>query len=349
MGSFLCQPDRRSDLSKWGKAVIERILSILQNSKVDFNSVEKSRFTVNAEVLKTWAEQNETTFLQLADKYLSESPQHHQTLNIFSDDILCLLLRFQPDKAMKYYRQWKSESSKTVDSTNYGVDPFLARLWKVEDCNSCQHRDLRCKLLDECLNDEEIMFMTLAALAGGGEEELWNLVIQEYLVSPYAKERNLGISILPWFGTCEAIKQLEQLKSSDSSKWARDHATWAYEVAQQERSCREVYREALQTRDLFQISAAFERMRPALTSTARWWHREINETEFSKELPDCNSKLLALVERFWHRWGNSRKTKCNFEVFNRKLREYCRGERFLAGRTPRIAPWWKPTSDYDSL
>ena len=72
---------------------------------------------------------------------------------------------------------------------------------------------------------------------------------QKYLVSPYAKERNLGVSILPWFGTDEAIEKLDQLKSEDSSRWVRGHAAWAYEVAQQERSCREVYREALQTRE----------------------------------------------------------------------------------------------------
>ena len=77
-----------------------------------------------------------------------------------------------------------------------------------------------------------------------------DLVTQEYLVSPYAKERNLGVSILPWFGTDEAIEKLDQLKSEDSSRWVREHATWAYEVAQQERSCQEVYREALQTRSV---------------------------------------------------------------------------------------------------
>ena len=348
-GSFLCQPDRRSDLSRWGKELIERILSILQSSKVDLNSVEELRFTVNPEVLQAWAEQNETTFLQLADKYLSESPQYHQALNIFTDDILCLLLRFQPDKAMRYYRQWKSEGSRTVYSTNYGVETFLARLWKVEDCNSCEHRDLRCKLLDECLNDEEIMFMTLAALAGGGEEELWNLVIQEYLVSPYAKERNLGISILPWFGTCDAIKELERLISDDQSKWVRDHATWAYEVAQQELSCKEVYREALQTRDLFRISAVFEQIKPALLPTARWWHYEIEKEEgLYAESQEVNLKFLALIDRFWYRWGNSAQTKRDIKVFERKLREYCRGEKLPAVQFPRIAPWWKPTSDRES-
>lgn len=348
VGSFLCQPDRRSDLSRWGKKLMGRMFSILQGDGVNRNYVEELRFAVNREVLKIWAEQNEPTFLQLADKYLSESPQYHQALNIFTDDILCLLLRFQPNKAMRYYHQWKTEGGRTVDSTPHGVETFFAQLWQVEDCRLPKHGDLRRKLLEECLNDEDIMFMTLAALAGGGGDELWNLATQEYLVSPYAKERNLGVSILPWFGKDKAIEKLERLKSEDPNRWVRDHATWAYEVAQQERSCREVYREALQTRDLFRISAVFEQMKPALTPTARWWHREIDEKEFSEELQDRNSKLLALLYRFWYRWENSLKMERNIEVFNRKLREYCRGEKLPTIGVPRIAPWWKPASDYDS-
>ena len=66
--------------------------------------------------------------------------------------------------------------------------------------------------------------MTIAALAGGGKEELWNLVTHEFLKSHYAKERNLGISILPWFGTNDSIELLENLKSNDKSWWVRNHA-----------------------------------------------------------------------------------------------------------------------------
>ena len=48
-----------------------------------------------------------------------------------------------------------------------------------------EHRNLRCRLLEECLNDEEIMFMTLVALIGGGEKELWDLATQKYLGCVY--------------------------------------------------------------------------------------------------------------------------------------------------------------------
>ena len=350
VGAFLCRPDQRADLSQWGKELIKWLCSILQGAKVDFDYDREMRFLVNSKVLQTWAEQNTNDFRQLANEYLTElskSPRYGQTLSDFTDNVRCLLLRFQPDKAKQYYHQWNSESFKTVYRTHYGVEASLAQLWKVEYCKSPEHRQFRRELFEECLNDEEIMFMTLAALTEGGQEELWSLVTQEYIKSPYAKERNLGVSILPWFGTDEAIEKLDQLKSEDSSRWVREHATWAYEVAQQERSCQEVYREALQTSDLFRISAVFEQMKPALSPTAQWWHREVEKKEFGEEPQDLDPKLVALVDRFWYRWGNSTQTKRNVEVFGRKLREYCRGEKLSAGSTPRIAPWWKPTFDTD--
>ena len=351
VGSFLCSSDRRDDLSRWGRELITRMCSILQGVEGDSNSVAEKRIEVNSDALRTWAGQDTTNFLQLANEYLtqlSKFPQYNQALSYFTDTIRCLLLRFQPDKAKRYYHQWNAESFKTVYRTHYGVPTLLAQLWKVEYCNSPEHRQFRQELLEECLNDEDIMFMTLAALAEGGRDELWSLVKDEYLESHYAKERNLGISILPWFGTNEAIEKLNQLKSEDSSRWVREHAAWTYEVAQQERSCREVYREALQTRDLFQISAVFEQIKPALSPTVRWWHREIEKEEFGEEPQDIDPKFAALVDRFWSLWGNSEEMKRNIEVFRRKLREYCRGEKFPAGSTPRIAPWWKPTSDFGS-
>ena len=349
VGSFFCSPQRRADLSQWGKELMKRMCLILQDDETNSNSVEELRFTVNPKALETWAAHNTTDFLQLANEYfalLSKSGWYCRGLYDFMDTILCLLLRFQPDRAMKYYHRLKAEGVRTTFFAYGAVETFFAQLWRVEECRLSEHHDLRRKLLEECLNDEEIMFMTLAALVGEGEEELWSLVTEEYLASPYAKERNLGISILPWFGNDKAIEKLEQLKSDDPSQWVRGHAWWAYEVAQQERSCREVYREALQTRDLFRISAVFEQIKPALSPTARWWHGEIEKEEgFHEESLDIDPKLEALHYRFWYRWGQSTKTKSNIEVFGRKLREYCRGEKLPIGPTPRIAPWWKPTSD----
>ena len=347
VGSYLCSPQRRADLSRWGKELMEKMCSILQGDETKRDSAEELRFTVNREVLQTWATHNTTDFLQLANKYfvlLSKSRWYCRSLYSFMDNMLCLLLRFQPTTAMQYYRQLTAEGSRTIFWAYGGVETFLAQLWQVEECRLPEHHILRRELLEGCLNDEEIMFITLAALVGEGEEELWSLLTEKYLASPYAKERNLGVSILPWLGTDEAIEELERLKSDDTSLWVREHAAWTYEVAQQERSCREVYREALQTRDLFRISAVFEQIKPALSPIAQWW-REIEHEELREDLQDIDPKLVALVDRFWYRWGNSQNTKRNIEIFRRKLREYCRGEKLPVGSPPRIAPWWKPSSD----
>ena len=350
VGTFLCRPERRVDLSRWGKELIKWLCSIFQGATEDWDYDQEMRLLVNPKVLQTWAEQNTSDFSELAEEYfieLSKSPRYSEALWEFTDAILCLLLRFEPNKAMKYYHQLKTKVLRITYRAHYGVETFFAQLWHVEDCNLPEHRQLRRKLLEKCLNDEDIMFITLTALAEGGQDELWSLVKDQYLESPYAKERNLGVSILPWFGTDEAIGKLEGLKLNDSSRWVREYAAWAYEAAQQERSCQEVYRKALQTRDLFRISAVFEQIKPALSPAAQWWHK-IEHEEFRKDLQDIDPKLVALVDRFWYWWGRSAQAGSNIEVYGRRLREYCRGEELPAIQLPRIAPWWKPASDFDS-
>lgn len=345
IGSFLCVSNRWEDLSRWGKDLMKWILSILDGDVRDSNSVEEKMFDINREVLQVWAEQNQTDFIYLSEKYLTDlckSPSYQQVLSDFTDVIQCLLLRFQPETVVKSYQQWSAESVRTIHYNQYGIETYLGQLWVVKQCHSSEHIHLRRTLLEECQNDDEIMFMTIAAFTGKGEKELLNLVTEEYLKSQYAKERNLGVSILPWFGTYEVIQLLENLKSNDPSRWVRHHASWAYEVAQQERSCREVYQTALKTNDLFKISAVFEQIKPALTPSARWWHHQIEEEELRSELQDLDPKLLAIIYRFWYRWGKSSKTRRNIEIFGRKLSEYCRGEKLGSGSPPSLTPWWKP-------
>ena len=58
VGSFLCSPKRRADLSRWGKELMELKYSILQGATVNFDYNREMRFLVNREVLRTWAEQD---------------------------------------------------------------------------------------------------------------------------------------------------------------------------------------------------------------------------------------------------------------------------------------------------
>ena len=146
VGSFLCLPDQRDDLMRWGRDLMARMFSILRGTEVDFDYNSEMGFSVNPKILQTWAEQDTTDFLQLASEYLiqlSKFPQYSQVLSDFTNAIHCLLLRFQPDKAKQYYHQWNAESFKTVYLTHYGVLTFIDQLWKVEDCNSPEYRQFR--------------------------------------------------------------------------------------------------------------------------------------------------------------------------------------------------------------
>ncbi len=344
VGSFLCSPDRRTAFSRWGRDLLKTPSSILQGPEGIPGLVAESCFTINRDVLRIWAEQHPDEFLDVAEGFLAavaegflaRRPQHRKVLDL-TDAVLCLLLRFKPSAAMDYYRRWEAENARTYNAT------FLAQLWRVKDCNLPEHRQFRRRLLEESPNDYDIMRMTLAALTEGGKDELWQLATQKYLVSHTAKERNLGVSILPWFGTCAAVQVLKALQANDPSEWVRKHAAWAAEIAQYERSCRKVYREALKTRDLFRISAVLEQLKPALSPIALWWHHVIEEEELGGVPPDSDAKLHALLYQFWYRWGNSHKSNPHREVFgSRRLRDYCRGDELQRGFRPRIAPWWKP-------
>ena len=342
VGSFLCSPDRRTAFSRWGRDLLKNPSSILQGPEGIPNLVAASRFAINRDVLRIWAEQHLDEFLEVAEPFLSQQPLPQGVLIDLTDAVLCLLLRFNPELAMKYYRLWEAENARTVYHTYYRVPTFLAQLWRVKECNLPAHRQFRRSFLEETPNDYNIMCMTLAALAEGGGDELWQLATQEYLASNTAKERNLGVSILPWFGNEAAIALLKRLQSEDPSDWVRRHAKWAYEVAQQEQSCRAVYREALQTRDLLRISAVFEPLKPALSPIALWWHHLIEEEELGDFTSDSDAKLHALLYQFWYRWSNSLKSNPHRDVFDRRLRDYCRGDELQGSIQPKIAPWWEP-------
>ena len=146
VGSFLCSPQRRADLFRWGKELMEKMCSILQGDETNRNSAEELRFTINREVLQTWAIHNTTDFTQLATEYfdlLSKSGWYCRGLYDFMDNILCLLLRFQPITAMQYYRQSTAGGGRIIFRAYGGVESFFAQLWRVEDCNLPEHHVLR--------------------------------------------------------------------------------------------------------------------------------------------------------------------------------------------------------------
>jgi len=146
------------------------------------------------------------------------------------------------------------------------------------------------------------------------QNELWKIAVDDFIRAEVAKDRCLGVSILAWYGTEEACQLLEDLKSSDPSLWVRDHARWAYEVCQQERSCREVYRQILKEDDPMKVSALLQVLKPALTPMAKWWRHSIKDEEVGN-LSD-NPKIRAMLRSFWYHWGNVHKSRT--EVFGRQ-------------------------------
>lgn len=295
------------------------------------------------EALRSWAFNYQKEFHELSEKFLyglqgAYDKEYH--LGSFTDAILRIFLSYEPKRAYEIHMSRQIKHNHINVITYYNTSAFVADLWNSKYCNQPEHKSLRRRLLTECPNDEEIIYVSLAALAEGGEEELWTLVTQDFLKDNLALMRNLGISILPWFSNEENIKLLEEIKKNDPSEWVRIHAKWAYEVAQQEYSCRKVYCKALNEKDPIRVFAYLHQMKPALLPSARWWRYKI-ETEMEFQSKCINKKIKALVTRFWYYWGNNSKTKSDIEAFGRKLTKFCRGELLNREIHPRMAPWWK--------
>jgi hypothetical protein len=334
VGYLLYRSERFDDLKRWGQEWMECLPELARSDQ---------RYAIGGfyriEPLEFWAQRHREVFVELAVKCLTD----FQTVprQPFFIEILCLLLPLEPDLAIEIYRDWGDTDFTYTVMTKYKAPKFLAQLWNVDQCASPTHAKLRRELLEACTNDLDIMYTALAAFEGG-RDELWELAVNDYLQRPLAKERNLAVSILPWFANEDAITVLENLKSNDPSGWVRDHAAWAYEVAQQERSCRDVYRKALRSRDLFEISAMFEQIKPVLLPTTRWWRFQIEEEELGTQPDENQPKLEAAIYQFWYHWYSHSQADFLLSAFDRKLKDWCRGEQLQSTRPPRLAPWWQP-------
>lgn len=303
-----------------------------------------SRFSAYYQ-LKDWADKNEDDFLDLAGTYLEKvqkKPKGHWHLDILTNAILCIYLKYQPLETYDIISSlWGSPFMGTVVRRK-GVPIYVDELWNLERSNKPDHQGLRIKLLQNAKNEKEIMLIVTAALANNALSNLFKMTSEEFLKSTAGKERCLGVSVLAWFGSEEAIQILEQLKYTDPSRWVRNHATWAYEVCQQEKSCRELYRKALRKDDLIQVSAILQQIKPVLIPTAKCWRNKIENEE--NAFIAGNPRKIALLISYWHHWGAS--SSSSTEVLGRKLEEYCRGEKLDTFSTQKIYPWWELPASY---
>lgn len=346
--SLFLKAGNEENFSRWGHQLLEIAIDLVNDPSLDPNSPKivfppywedyNIRFFHARRELRVWANKYPDDFCRLASTYLDgflENPLAHFSLGTFSDAALCVLLEFKPNYAFDVFQSLLNFSFRTDIKTYYGTLSFIAEIWEIRRCGSRQHTEIRHRLLEGAKTDQGIMQNVLAALDHGAEGELWKLVQCKYLSHDLAKERCLAVSILPWFGNAKAVAILENLKENDPSYWVRGHADWAYEVAQQERSCRDSYRKALRESDPIRLLAILQQLKPALTPAAKWWRHQIEKEESEHRCE--NPRIKAVFFSFWYHWGrnNSRDPK----ICGRRIKHHCRGEMLSMSPARQIAPW----------
>lgn len=348
------------DYNRWGKELMEYVNNSIANKvRGDNVSMNKnnydnhqnegkldtwSKYNIDElceiNLIKEWAYRNQSMFIKYAKEYIesiNSLEEYLPNLDMISYSIVTALLPFDPTYAEKYIINFSTYGQ---IRTYYGASEYMAYLWNCSKCVLTKHNEIRQKSLEKAKNDEEIMYICIAALAEGGIDELWKIATEEFIRDSRSKMRCLAVSILPWFASDEAIKELKSLAKKDRSNWVREFATWAIELAFQEKSCRENYREILLESDPYMISVKLQQMKPALLPTALWWRRIIeDEMNF---LDKCdNPKIKALLSSFWYHWSSSSKNQSYIRANERELKRYCRGENISWPRHERMAPWWE--------
>jgi hypothetical protein len=145
------------------------------------------------------------------------------------------------------------------------------------------------------------------------------------------KDRCLAVSLLAWVADPAQIELLNRLAGNDPSGWMRKHAEWAAEVIRQEIAVQRHYEHTLKESDRNVVLARLQVVLPALTPSARWWRRAL---ENKVRIQELQPSVRAALEHFWQSSkGECKKTP---KLFGRKLSEYLRGERIHDIRSPRL-------------
>jgi hypothetical protein len=286
--------------------------------------------------LAEWGKRHPTEFIEKAQRYLKRLPhslvyQYH--LGQFTNSVLNCLLRVDPEFAF----QRLLEGVSCVNTTTViGVPDYAAVIWEVQN-NSSAHQAVRRKLFEQADHDLEILELTISAIAGNSEVQLWQFV-EDFLSRAAAKDRNLGVSILPWIGTKDALQRLERINADDPSAWVQDHAKWAINACKQEILCRQLYVQALDTDNSVQMSAYLHQLHPALSRAARFWRMDLEKAHWVSLA--SNRRKRGILWSFWSHW--QAQTDRGTKIYERTLKEFCRGEKLESSVTSRLAPWWKP-------
>lgn len=287
-----------------------------------------------------WSRKNEMFFKNFAINYLdklAKSSQHFNCMALFTDTILCIYSEFDCETSYNYFKNFLSLIDVIV-LNEYYVPTFISKIWSLKNDNP-KLFELRKRILYDCLDDELIMYNAIAALSNMESSEIISFFKEAFLQGELSKNRNIGVSILPWIANDESIEILNSIIKNDASSWVEHHAEWALRVAKQEKLCRELYRDSLLSKDLNKISMALIQMKPVLLPTARWWRKDIEGKINFENI--CDVKTVTFVEKFWYHWDGWSNNKSNIKVNGRILTEWCRGEILDNTVTPRLSPWWK--------
>ena len=294
-----------------------------------------------SESLRRWARSKTDAFKAAARQYIdtiAENPSGGTHLSFFTNTVISILIELDPGMAAQMLEDDRRYPMASVYD-QYRVESLASELWTDHGKQDGQYHDLRRSHLMECDTDEALMQVVVASFAGGTTDQLRDFV-RAFLDDERSSIRNLAVSLLPWFADEWAIGLLSELKANDPNRWVREHASWAYEVAQQERSCRVSYKAMLQSGGLTTVAVDLHVMEPALLPPCRWWRREIEkELDFANRCND--SRVKALIVAFWSHWNSLSSHQRDIKAFGRKLTEWCRGQQKDAFVSPRMAPWWR--------
>lgn len=300
VGKLLYKNKRFDDIDIWA-------VSIFENS----DAFRMMNLLNTYEPLEVFVDRKPNEFLKYAIEFLDKiETQGINFVGGIQDIIIELLLLVDLEQAIQYF-----DIKKRKDLNRH----FIKQLFDVKKFPSKEYQDGRKNIILSLKNDLEFLQVISLAFQGSGEDELMYLY-QELLSSKYATDRLKAISIIVWFGSDETIAILKSLKLSDDSKYVREYARWAEQVALQEKCTREIYEEVLQETDIEIISAKLYQIKDSLTPTFHSWAAPLHE----KYCSGCNK---IYIQRFLDKTEQIRKSSDKTEVYGRKLVEYYCGDK----------------------
>jgi hypothetical protein len=292
--------------------------------------------------LSRWAELEPDRFETFLESFFVQLEtagfKTFQAIGTIAWCIAAAMVKTDPRGALDLAERWQADWSFRVVTLRGLCTIVNARLWSSKCDVAPGIGLLRRELCDRAQTDEEIFVQALAASKGGTQNEMV-VIAKERLASPRARDRALGITLLAFVSPERDVGELlKRAADNDESYWVRDQAEWAQEALAIEASCRNRYLDLLRgPHSLENFSIGLAELRFALTPLANAWRFHVEEVAGYQSRNDRPSTYLEL---FWYHWEHRSESHRDVKIADRKLRDFCRGEKLKDGVTSRMAPWW---------